>query len=126
MKNKSNSKNWDEVKLAIATLSVTSMLGVWNLFSSIDHNRVLAQVVATQIPALPTPTEVVATQIPLPTSTSSIIYFTQNGVTTGSTTTTTSQMPTVQKPNTVVVEKPSKPQKKSSEPKAVAKTSSSK
>jgi hypothetical protein len=128
-----NKKNWDEAKMAIATLSVTAVLAFWNLFSRIENSKAIAQAaaVATEPPTQPVPTLVVPTEIPLPTPTSTVIYFTTdtNGL---AQTSVNSPPPTAQtsastvvKETTGKVSKASQPQKSAPDPKP-AKTSSSK
>lgn len=64
---KPGSKNWDDVKMVLTTLSVTATLGLWNVIASPAENKVSAKEidptaapspVATQIVAVPSPTPV--------------------------------------------------------------------
>ena len=60
MAGKSTPKKWADVQLAIAAISMTTVLGFWNAFAGPDREK--AALEATKI--LPTPT---ATETPITT-----------------------------------------------------------
>jgi len=51
---KPNSRNWNDVQIAIATTAIVTTLGLWNLFSAPPAKTVTAQV---DNPVNPPPTE---------------------------------------------------------------------
>jgi hypothetical protein len=52
MQNKSNVKNWDEIKMFITAIAFTLTLLLWNMFSGQDPKKVVQQE-ATIIPPTP-------------------------------------------------------------------------
>lgn len=55
MANKSRGRNWREIQLAIATISVTATLGFWNLFSTQAKSLSAAQAAPSDTPPTPPP-----------------------------------------------------------------------
>jgi len=57
MANKVQGKNWGDIQLAIASVAITAMLGLWNLFSAPGKTQASSQVEQTFTPLPPPPTE---------------------------------------------------------------------
>jgi hypothetical protein len=56
-------KNWGEIQLAIAAISLTVTLVFWNLFSTPQKQQVMVQATDTEVPPPPDATQVL-TQAP--------------------------------------------------------------
>ena len=72
MTSNSQNKKWNDVHLAITAISVTAMLGMWNLFATPNKPQAATQVsdTATSLPPAPTETQAPApTAQPIPTTT---------------------------------------------------------
>ncbi len=74
MKNKPLKKNWDDVKMVIATLAITSTLGFWYEFSRLEP-KVAAVVTEKVDPPRLTTTQVVQNTVPVEVAKPGIIYF---------------------------------------------------
>lgn len=117
MKNRSIKKNWDDVKMVIATLAVTSTLGFWNLFSRMEP-QVAATVIEKADPPQPTATQPAQNTLPVEPIQPGIIYFQpdQTGLT---------ALPTPQAGQNSPKEPSAKGQNKPAKPEPVTNTSSS-
>lgn len=51
MPTKPGSKNWDDLKMVMATLAAATTLGLWNLFATIDKTTTIQEIVS--LPAQP-------------------------------------------------------------------------
>lgn len=47
---KPGSKNWDDIKMVMATLAAATTLGLWNLFATIDKPNTMQEMVSLQTP----------------------------------------------------------------------------
>lgn len=68
MGNKPASRNWNDIQIVIATISMALTLGLWNLFAGPDRETALkrAQTQPTQQPMEQSPAPIVAQSEPTP------------------------------------------------------------
>lgn len=70
MASKPNANKWSDVQMAIAAISVTSVIAFWNMFAGVDKTRADEKAVVEQQAALlPTATVVIETSSPTPVPT---------------------------------------------------------
>jgi hypothetical protein len=108
MKNKPLKKNWDDVKMVITTLAITSTLGFWNIFSRLEP-RVAATITGKVDPPQPTAMQTVQNTLPVEPINSGTIYFQPDQP--GSTTLSTpvAEQKTIKEPAAKSQNKPAKP-----------------
>ncbi len=63
MATKPNSRNWNDVQTAIATVAIVTTLGMWNLFAAPSKTKA-AQASAPTVPPTEPPVEPAATDAP--------------------------------------------------------------
>lgn len=64
---KNNANKWTDVQMAIAAISVTSMIAFWNMFAGVDRTKADEKAkVEEQTAPLPTVTAIVETPPPTP------------------------------------------------------------
>jgi hypothetical protein len=100
--------NWDDVKMVITTIAITSTLGFWNLFSRLE-SREAATVIKKVDPPQPTATQAIQNTVPVKPANAGIIYFQPNQpVLTTLSTPQAGQKP-AKDPSAKVQNKPAKP-----------------
>jgi len=68
MSPKSKTNKWSDLQLAIAAISLTSVLMLWNMFAGPDREKAAEKAAAEQVAKIPVQTEV-STLVPTPVAT---------------------------------------------------------
>ena len=101
-------KNWDDVKMVIATLAITSTLGFWNFFSRLEP-REAATAIKKVDPPQPTATQAVQNTVLVTPANAGIIYFQPNQPVLTTLSTPQAGQKSAKDPSAKVQNKPAKP-----------------